>query len=251
MDTKNNAPILLEYKDVTVSYGPVAALKGINIKIYQGEIVTLIGANGAGKTTLMMTLFGQPSPSSGQILYQGNPIHFKGTHEIAQLGISIAPEGRRIFPKMTVQENLELGWVATKNKIRFQQDIERIYHLFPLLKKRRRQRAGTLSGGEQQMLAMGRSLMSQPNLFLLDEPSLGLAPQIVNQLFEILQEIAQQGTTLFFVEQNAHHALRLADRGYVLVNGTIKFAGQSQSLLSDSKIQEAYLGKTPLNNTHN
>lgn len=233
---------LLEFKHVSASYGPVSALHGIDLHIHSGEIVTLIGANGAGKSTLLMSLFSDPKITKGEIRYQGKEIHHLATHQISSLGIAISPEGRRVFPKMTTLENLQMGALFCKNKHIEQEQLESVYSLFPLLKKRHAQRAGTLSGGEQQMLAIGRALMSQPKLLLLDEPSLGLAPQFVTQIFSTLKEIAQHGMTLFLVEQNAHQALHLADRGYVLVNGKIEHQGTGQQLLANTQIQQAYLG---------
>jgi branched-chain amino acid transport system ATP-binding protein len=234
------AASLLSFQQIVASYGAIKALKGVSLDVYEKEIVTLIGANGAGKSTLLMSLFGLPPISSGKILFKGNPVHHLKTHEIAALGVAIAPEGRRIFPKMLTEENLLLGGPL--------QNLPKIYDLFPILKQRRKQRAGTLSGGEQQMLAIGRALMSSPTLFLLDEPSLGLAPKLVHTLFEVLKEIAKSGTTILLVEQNAYHALNLADRAYVLVNGQVQLTGEAKALLKDPQIQLAYLGtpiKTP------
>lgn len=232
---------LLEIKDVNASYGPIQALRKVSVTIYPKEIVTLIGANGAGKTTLLNTLFNQPKIESGEILFDGQTLTDKPTHQIAHLGITISPEGRRIFPKMTVMENLQMGALVAKDKKRYQSDLNHIFELFSVLKSRMNQRAGTLSGGEQQMLAIGRALMGQPRLLLLDEPSLGLAPQIVKKIFKILHDIRELGTTLFLVEQNANHALHLADRGYVLVNGEIKLEGKGDFLLNHPDIKKAYL----------
>jgi branched-chain amino acid transport system ATP-binding protein len=232
---------LLEIKDVNASYGPIQALRKVSVTIYPKEIVTLIGANGAGKTTLLNTLFNQPKIESGEILFDGQTLTDKPTHQIAHLGITISPEGRRIFPKMTVMENLQMGALVAKDKKRYQSDLDHIFDLFSVLKNRMNQRAGTLSGGEQQMLAIGRALMGQPRLLLLDEPSLGLAPQIVKKIFKILRDIRELGTTLFLVEQNANHALQLADRGYVLVNGEIKLEGKGDFLLHHPDIKKAYL----------
>ncbi len=232
---------LLSFQRVCASYGPIQALREVSIDVYSKEIVSLIGANGAGKTTLLMSLYGHPRISSGKILFQGAPIHHLATHQIASLGIAIAPERRRIFDKRSLEEKLLMG-AYTKGKIEIKKSLDRVFALFPILHDRKQQRAGTLSGGEQQMLSMGRSLMSEPKLFLLDEPSLGLAPRIVTQLFNILKEIASEGTTILLVEQNAHHALNLANRGYVMVNGEIQLSGTGKELLADPKVQSAYLG---------
>ncbi len=239
----NSKTPLLSIEHVHVSYGAIKALHDVSLKIEENEIVTLIGANGAGKTSLLMSLYGQPPIKSGAIFFKGEPIHHLPTHEIAPLGIAIAPERRRIFVKMTTQENLLMG-AYLLNQASINDNLEKIYGLFPLLKERRHQRAGTLSGGEQQMLSMGRSLMSSPSLFLLDEPSLGLAPQVVIHLFQTLKEIAKMGTTILLVEQNAHLALKLANRAYVLVNGHIQLEGTGQDLLSNPQVQSAYLGST-------
>ncbi len=237
----NNKIPLLSFHQVCASYGAIKALHDISLTVYENEIVTLIGANGAGKSTLLMSLFGQPPIKSGEILFEQKPIHHLKTHEISKLGIAIAPERRRIFAKMTTQENLLMGsfLLTSSNQ---EENLKKVYALFPILKERKNQRAGTLSGGEQQMLAMGRALMSSPKLFLLDEPSLGLAPQIVRQVFSVLKEIARMGTTILLVEQNAHLALKLADRGYVLVNGKIQLEGTGEALLASPQVQSAYLG---------
>jgi branched-chain amino acid transport system ATP-binding protein len=217
------------------------ALKGVDLDVHEGEVVTLIGANGAGKSTLMMTVFGNPRAREGQILYQGQNITSLPTHEIARLRIAQAPEGRRIFPRMTVLENLQMG-AEIDRLVHFEEDLDRVTQLFPRLKERLHQRGGTLSGGEQQMLAIARALMSRPKLLLLDEPSLGLAPLIVKQIFEVIRDLNQrQGITIFLVEQNAFHALRLAHRGYVMVNGLITMTGTGQELLARPEIRAAYL----------
>ncbi len=232
---------LLSIKGVKAFYGPVAALKGISLHVDEGEIVTLIGANGAGKSTLMMTIFGRPQASEGRILFGGTDITQRPTHEIARAGLAQVPEGRRIFPRMTVFENLQMG--ALNGKSSFAQDLDCVTALFPWLGTRAQQRAGTLSGGEQQMLAIGRALMSRPRLLLLDEPSLGLAPLIVKQIFEVLKRLNRdEGLTVFLVEQNAYHALKLADRAYVMVNGEISHAGTGRELLARDDIRAAYLG---------
>jgi branched-chain amino acid transport system ATP-binding protein len=232
---------MLSVSGLYASYGRIEALKGVDIEVGKGEIVTLIGANGAGKTTLLMTLCGKPRASQGTIRFNGEEISRLPTFEIVRKGIAIAPEGRRIFPRMTVFENLKMGGVAS-DPAHFDQDLERVLALFPRLKERLGQRGGTLSGGEQQMLAIGRALMARPRLLLLDEPSLGLAPLIVRQIFEIVAEIRQsQGVTVFLVEQNAFHALKLADRGYVMVNGRITLAGTGAELLANPDVRAAYL----------
>lgn len=232
---------LLEFRDVDVFYGPIQALKGISLTVNEGETVSLIGANGAGKSTLLMSIFGQPRIASGQILYRDEDISRRSTHFIASNGIAQAPEGRRIFPDMTVEENLLMGAIAIGNRYQ-KEDKARMYHLFPRLEERRSQRAMTLSGGEQQMLSIARALMSRPKLLLLDEPSLGLAPLVVKQIFQILRELTQQGVTLFLVEQNANHALKLSDRGYVMTNGEIRLTGSGAELLVNPEVRKAYLG---------
>lgn len=232
---------LLEFRDVDVFYGPIQALKGISLTVNEGETVSLIGANGAGKSTLLMSIFGQPRIASGQILYRGEDISRRSTHFIASNGIAQAPEGRRIFPDMTVEENLLMGAIAIGNRNQ-KEDKARMYQLFPRLEERRSQRAMTLSGGEQQMLSIARALMSRPKLLLLDEPSLGLAPLVVKQIFQILRELTQQGVTLFLVEQNANHALKLSDRGYVMTNGEIRLTGSGAELLVNPEVRKAYLG---------
>lgn len=235
------AEAMLAFEQVDVFYGPVQALKQVSLTVAEGETVALIGANGAGKSTLLMSIFGQPRIASGEIRLRGEPISQRSTHFIAASGIAQAPEGRRIFPDMTVEENLLMGTIAIGERY-MKQDKERMYTLFPRLLERRKQRAMTLSGGEQQMLAIARALMSRPRLLLLDEPSLGLAPLVVKQIFSILRELTQQGMTLFLVEQNANHALKLSDRGYVMVNGQIRLTGSGQELLNDPEVRKAYLG---------
>ncbi|MBS0880631.1 ABC transporter ATP-binding protein [Pantoea sp. JGM49] len=232
---------MLSFEQVDVFYGPVQALRQVSLTVNQGETVALIGANGAGKSTLLMSIFGQPRIASGDIRLRGESISHRSTHFIAASGIAQAPEGRRIFPDMTVEENLLMGTIAVGDRF-VKEDKERMYQLFPRLLERRKQRAMTLSGGEQQMLAIARALMSRPKLLLLDEPSLGLAPIVVKQIFSILRELTQQGMTLFLVEQNARHALRLADRGYVMVNGEIKLSGSGEELLNNDEVRSAYLG---------
>lgn len=232
---------MLEIHQIDASYGPIQALRNVSMTVSQGEIVTLIGANGAGKSTLLMTIFGSPRASKGYIKYQGQDITNIAMHEVGRLGIAQVPEGRRIFPAMTVEENLIMGTLPIGDE-HMEPDREKMFAMFPRLKERRNQRAGTLSGGEQQMLAIGRALMSRPKLLLLDEPSLGLAPLIVKQILNSLRDIAAQGTTIFLVEQNANHALRLADRGYVLVNGEIRLSGTGEELLVNPEVRAAYLG---------
>jgi branched-chain amino acid transport system ATP-binding protein len=234
---------LLSVRGVKASYGSITALKGIDLDVNEGEIVTLIGANGAGKSTLMMTIFGTPRASEGSITFAGRDITGLPTHEIAHLGIAQAPEGRRIFPRMTVIENLQMG--ALGGAIgggAIAADLERVLALFPRLGERLSQRGGTLSGGEQQMLAIARALMGRPRLLLLDEPSLGLAPLIARQIFDIVRTLnARDGLSVFLVEQNAYHALKLAHRGYVMVNGTITLAGTGRELLERPEVRDAYL----------
>jgi branched-chain amino acid transport system ATP-binding protein len=232
---------LLSIRNVETFYGRIQALRGVDMDVNEGEIVTLIGSNGAGKSTLMMTVCGVNRARAGSIYYGDRDITALPTHEIMRMGISQAPEGRRIFPRMTVLENLQMGAATTELKF-FQEDLERIYSLFPILRKRQGQRGGTLSGGEQQMLAIARALMARPRLLLLDEPSLGLAPLIVKQIFTTIRELNRsQGITVFLVEQNAFHALKLADRGYVMVNGRITMSGPGRELLARDEIRSAYL----------
>lgn len=232
---------LLSIRGVETFYGKIQALRGVDVDVHEGEIVTLIGANGAGKSTLMMTVCGNPRARSGQIVYRGEDITHLPTHDIMKRQIAQSPEGRRIFGRMTVMENLQMGTTLI-GQDHFDEDLERIFALFPRLKERIEQRAGTLSGGEQQMLAIARALMSRPKLLLLDEPSLGLAPIIVKQIFEAIRELNRnEGLTVFLVEQNAFHALRLAHRGYVMVNGTITMSGTGRELLAREEIRSAYL----------
>ena len=232
---------LLSVRNVKTFYGRVMALKGVDIDVNQGEIVTLIGANGAGKSTLMMTICGNPRAREGSIEFAGPDITRLPTHEIARLKLAQSPEGRRIFSRMTVLENLQMGALVADEK-EFDHDLERMLALFPRLKQRIGQRGGTLSGGEQQMLAIARALMARPRLLLLDEPSLGLAPLIVRQIFDAIKALnAQDGLTVFLVEQNAYHALKLAHRGYVMVNGLITLSGSGKELLERPEIKQAYL----------
>ena len=231
---------LLAVRGVKSFYGSIMALKGVAVDVHQGEIVTLIGANGAGKSTLMMTIFGNPRAREGRIFHRGQDITDLPTHLIARRRIAQSPEGRRIFPRMTVRENLQMG-AEIDDSAHFAEDLERVCKLFPVLSRRLDQRGGTLSGGEQQMLAIGRALMSRPELLLLDEPSLGLAPLIVKQIFQVLAELNSQGMTIFLVEQNAFHALKLAHRAYVMVSGTITMSGTGTELLARPEIRAAYL----------
>ena len=232
---------LLTVRGVETYYGKIQALRGIDIDVNEGEIVTLIGSNGAGKSTLMMTICGTPRCQAGSIEFAGTDITQSPTHQIVRLGIAQSPEGRRIFPRMTVLENLQMG-AAVADPNHFQEDLARAFKTFPILEKRQAQRGGTLSGGEQQMLAIARALMARPRLLLLDEPSLGLAPLIVKQIFQVIRELnASQGLTVFLVEQNAFHALKLAHRAYVMVNGRITMSGTGAQLLASPEIRAAYL----------
>ncbi len=232
---------LLSLRGVKTYYGNVIALKGVDVDVNEGEIVALIGANGAGKSTLMMTVFGNPRAREGEIRFAGHDITALETHQIAKLRIAQSPEGRRIFPRMTVMENLQIGATVTE-AADFAADLERVFTLFPRLRERRNQRGGTLSGGEQQMLAIGRALMGRPRLILLDEPSLGLAPLLVQQIFTAIRALNERDRlTVFLVEQNAYHALRLAHRAYVMVNGEIALEGTGRDLLRRPEIRAAYL----------
>ncbi len=233
--------VMLSFSGVHTHYGHIEALKGVDIEVRKGEIVTLIGSNGAGKTTLLMTTCGNPRASKGKITFEGKDITNAATHEIVRLGIAQSPEGRRIFPRMTVMENLQMGAIVS-DPAHFEEDLEKAFELFPILKERQDQRGGTLSGGEQQMLAIARALMSRPRMLLLDEPSLGLAPLVVRQIFATIREINEkQGMTVFLVEQNAYHALKLAHRAYVMVNGEIQLSGTGEELLANDEIRAAYL----------
>ena len=240
MSAGNGGAPLLSVRGVKTYYGKIIALRGVDMDVHAGQIVALIGANGAGKSTLMMTICGNPRAREGSIRFQDEDITHLPTHEIMSRSIAQAPEGRRIFPRMSVLENLQMGAAATKFAT-FDEDLERVYALFPRLKERQHQRGGTLSGGEQQMLAIARALMGRPKLLLLDEPSLGLAPLIVKQIFQVIRDLNREGLTVFLVEQNAFHALRLADRGYVMVNGVITMAGTGAELLAREEVRAAYL----------
>jgi branched-chain amino acid transport system ATP-binding protein len=232
---------MLTVREVTTFYGAIQALHGVDLDVAKGEIVTLIGANGAGKSTLLMTICGNPRARSGSIRLEGEEITSLPTHAIIRRGVAQVPEGRRIFPRMSVYENLQMG-ATLAEPAHFQRDLERVFAMFPRLAERREQRGGTLSGGEQQMLAIARALMSRPRLLLLDEPSLGLAPLIVRQIFQAIRRIArEEAVTIFLVEQNAFHALRLADRGYVLANGRVRLSGTGSELLANAEVRSAYL----------
>jgi branched-chain amino acid transport system ATP-binding protein len=232
---------MLRLEDVHTSYGNIEALKGVSVEVAQGEIVTIIGSNGAGKSTLLMTICGSPRAREGRVVFQGHDITRLNTYDIVKLGISQSPEGRRIFPRMTVHENLQMGAVPTGGAY-FEEDVERIFTLFPRLKERLHQRGGTLSGGEQQMLAIGRALLARPKMLLLDEPSLGLAPLLVQQIFRAIVEINRtEGLTILLVEQNAYQALRIAHRAYVLSTGRVVMQGSGAELLANPEVRAAYL----------
>jgi len=233
---------MLEIKDINVHFGVIHALKGISFTVNEGEIVTLIGANGAGKTTTLRTVSGLKKPTSGNIIFEGKDITHSTAQERVRLGISQAPEGRRVFSSMTVLENLELGAFLRKDKNGIADDLKMVYEHFPILADRKKQAAGTLSGGEQQMLAIGRALMSRPRLLLLDEPSMGLAPLLVQEIFSIIKEINKAGTTILLVEQNASMALQIADRAYVMETGSIVLTGTGEELMQSEDIKKAYLG---------
>ncbi len=232
---------MLRLDNVSTFYGKIQALHNVSLGVNQGEILTLIGANGAGKTTLMMTICGDPRAHGGHIEFDGQQIQQMNTADIMRMGLAVVPEGRRIFSAMTVEENLLMGSFF-RSKGEAEAQLDHVLTLFPRLRERFGQRGGTMSGGEQQMLAIGRALMSQPRLLLLDEPSLGLAPIIIQQIFEIIEKLREEGVTIFLVEQNAHQALRIADRGYVLENGRIVMSGSGDALLNDDSVRKAYLG---------
>jgi branched-chain amino acid transport system ATP-binding protein len=234
---------MLTLENISVGYGAIKALKGVSMHVEQGEVVTLIGANGAGKTTTLRSITGLLSPTEGRIVFEGEDISGKPTHQLVARGISMSPEGRGVFANLTVKENLRMGAYLKKNKREIAEDLERGFQMFPRLKERESQKAGTLSGGEQQMLAIARALMSRPRLLLLDEPSLGLAPLVVHTIFEAVDEIRGKGTTILLVEQNAHAALGHSDRAYVLETGCIVMDGPSKQLAADPRIKEAYLGE--------
>jgi len=234
---------LLKLENVTAHYGTIQALKGVSISVNEGEIVTVIGANGAGKTTLLKTISGLVSASSGKVYFYDKDITNLPTYDIVASGIVLVPEGRRVFPRMTVRENLQLGGYLNKNKEETRANMERVFELFPILKDRLNQIAGTLSGGEQQMLAIGRALMSRPRLLLLDEPSMGLAPKVVLTIFDIIRQINREGTTILLVEQNAHLALSTAHKAYVLETGRIVMEDTAEKLLHNEQVRKAYLGE--------
>ena len=233
---------MLELKSVRTYYGNIEALKEISLTVSEGEIITLIGANGGGKSTTLMSISGIVPPRFGEIRFLDKPIHHLNPDEIVALGISQVPEGRRIFPQLTVLENLDMGAFLRKDKAGIKKDMDHIFSLFPILAERQHQGGGTLSGGEQQMLAISRALMARPRLLLMDEPSLGLAPLIVRVIFDIIKKINEEGTTIFLVEQNAHMALKVAHRGYVMENGRITLEGNAQNLLVNEEVKKAYLG---------
>lgn len=233
---------MLKVDNISVFYGNIQAIKGISLEVNEGEIVTLIGANGAGKSTLLKTLSGLLKPKEGTIQYLGNNISGKPVQDIVKAGISHVPEGRRVFSNMTVEENLELGAYLRNDKHEIRKDFEKVYELFPRLKERSKQMSGTLSGGEQQMLAMGRAIMARPKLLLLDEPSMGLAPLFVKTIFQIIQEINRNGTTILLVEQNAHMAISIANRAYVIETGKVVISGTANELKESDQIKQAYLG---------
>jgi branched-chain amino acid transport system ATP-binding protein len=232
----------LEVSEIHTYYGNIEALKGISLEVEEGEIVTLIGSNGAGKSTTLRSISGLTPPSEGSIKFQGEELAEMPPQDIVQLGISQSPEGRHVFPRMSVHENLELGAFLRRDRAQVDEDLKRVYHLFPRLEERAKQKAGTMSGGEQQMLAIGRALMADPKLLLLDEPSMGLAPILVERIYETIEEINKQGTTILLVEQNANFALGVSKRGYVLETGSVAVADNSENLRENPDVQKAYLG---------
>ncbi len=235
---------MLQVKDLSISYGAIQAVRHVDFEVKKGEIVTLIGANGAGKSTILKTISGIVKPQSGSIEYQDESLIGKKAPQIVAAGISQVPEGRHVFPAMTVMENLQLGSYLQKNRDQIDQRLQEIFEMFPILKERQHQDAATLSGGEQQMLVMARAMMAGPKLLLLDEPSMGLAPIYIQKVFEIIQKINAQGTTILLIEQNAHQALSIADRGYVIASGEIQLTGSGEKLLSDPQVKRAYLGES-------
>jgi branched-chain amino acid transport system ATP-binding protein len=234
--------VILQVEDIHTFYGSIEALKGISIEVKEGEVVTLIGSNGAGKSTTLRSISGLNPPKTGKIIYDGKEIQGTPAHEVSALGIAQAPEGRRIFPRLTVGENLDMGAFLRSNREEIARDRDRVYELFPRLKERENQKGGTMSGGEQQMLAMGRAMMANPKMLLLDEPSLGLAPVVVDRIYETIRTINQQGVTILLVEQNANYALDVSARGYVLETGKVALTDQSAALRSNEEVQKAYLG---------
>lgn len=235
---------MLQVKDLSISYGAIQAVRHVDFEVKEGEIVTLIGANGAGKSTILKTISGIVKPQSGSIEYQDESLIGKKAPQIVAAGISQVPEGRHVFPAMTVMENLQLGSYLQKNRAQIKARLQNIYEMFPILKERQHQDAATLSGGEQQMLVMARAMMAGPKLLLLDEPSMGLAPIYIQKVFEIIQKINAQGTTILLIEQNAHQALAIADRGYVIASGEIQLSGTGKELLNDPQVKRAYLGES-------
>jgi branched-chain amino acid transport system ATP-binding protein len=240
-EQSNGRTPVLEVEGIHTFYGAIEALKGITLKVFEGEIVTLIGSNGAGKSTTLRSISGLNPPRIGKINFRGNEITGLPAHQVAELGIAQSPEGRRVFPRMTVRENLDMG-AFTRNDTGVKEDMDRVFALFPRLKEREKQKAGTMSGGEQQMLAIGRAMMARPKLLLLDEPSLGLAPVIVDRIYETIREINAQGVTILLVEQNANYALDVSQRGYVLETGKVALSNESDKLRDDPEVQKAYLG---------
>lgn len=234
---------MLEVKDLQVYYGMIQAIKGISFEVNQGEVIALIGANGAGKTTILHTVTGLIAPKAGQILFEGQDITKTPAHKIVSMGMAHVPEGRRVFAQLSVYDNLKMGAYTRKDKNEIEESLEMVYKRFPRLEERKNQMAGTLSGGEQQMLAMGRALMSKPKIILMDEPSMGLSPIFVNEIFDIIQEVSAGGTTVLLVEQNAKKALSIADRAYVLETGNIILDGDAKVLMNDDSIKKAYLGE--------
>lgn len=233
---------ILEINNIDTYYGKIHALKGISLTVNEGEIVSLIGSNGAGKTTTLRTISSLLKPAKGEIIFKGQTISKLPSHEVAAIGVAHVPEGRKIFPRMTVLENLEMGAFRFNDSVKIQKNIEHVFEIFPRLKERCKQKGGTLSGGEQQMLAIGRALMSEPSILLMDEPSMGLAPLLVEHIFECIKQLNSQGMTILLVEQNAHKALKIANRGYVLQTGSIVMEGTGQELLKNEMVREAYLG---------
>lgn len=236
-------PVLLKVSGLKVSYGGIQAVKGVDLEVHEGELVSLIGSNGAGKTTTMKAITGILAMNDGDIQYMGKSIKGRGAWDLVKEGLVMVPEGRGVFTRMTIEENLQIGAYIRSDNDGINKDIERVFGIFPRLKERRSQLAGTLSGGEQQMLAMGRALMSQPKVLLLDEPSMGLSPIMVDKIFEVIQEVASQGVTMLLVEQNASRALGIANRGYVMDSGLITMSGDAKQMLSDPKVRAAYLGE--------
>ncbi|WP_270631684.1 ABC transporter ATP-binding protein [Limosilactobacillus mucosae] len=235
---------MLQVKDLSISYGAIQAVRHVDFEVKKGEIVTLIGANGAGKSTILKTISGIVKPQSGSIEYQNESLVGKKAPQIVAAGVSQVPEGRHVFPAMTVMENLQLGSYLQKDRSQIEARLQEIYQMFPILKERQHQDAATLSGGEQQMLVMARAMMANPDLLLLDEPSMGLAPIYIQKVFDIIQKINAQGTTILLIEQNAHQALSIADRGYVIASGEIQLTGSGQKLLNDPQVKRAYLGES-------